>query len=236
MAPAAERRIDRCIERRAFVARATRLQRPPSVPEVALQLADEITPIWLMTEAELAQQGLPPPFWSFAWVGGQGVARYVIDHPAAVAGARVLDLAAGSGLCGIAAALAGARSVLAADIDPFCGAAIALNAAANGVDVEFTDADLLAGDPPAVDVVLAGDVCYEQQMSRQMLAWLARAAGTGVSVLLGDPGRAYLATSGLRLLAECEIVTTPELEDATSKHTRVYAVTGRQTSESGAQP
>lgn len=210
--------------RRAFVTRATRLQRPPSVPEVALYLAGEITPIWQLTEAELAREGLPPPFWAFAWAGGQAVARYLLDHPNEAAGRSVLDLAAGSGLCGVAAGLAGAASVLAADIDPFCAAAVGLNAAANGVDLAFTDADLLDTEPPTVDLVLAGDVCYEQLMSRRMLDWLGRAHRAGTRVLLGDPGRAYLDSSGLRLLEEYDIATTPELEDAATRRTRVYEV------------
>ncbi len=210
--------------RREFVQRATALQRPASVPELVLHLAGEITPIWQMTEVELATEGLPPPFWAFAWAGGQAVARYVLDHPERVAGRRVLDLAAGSGICGIAACLAGAAGVVAADIDPFCAAIIALNAAANGVEVAFTDVDLLGAPPPAADGVLAGDVCYEQQMSRQMLGWLRQAHEAGALVLLGDPGRAYLDTGGLTLLAEYDIVTTPELEDAASKRTRVYTL------------
>ncbi len=210
--------------RRAFVQQATALQRLASVPELSLHLAGEITPIWQMTEVELATEGLPPPFWAFAWSGGQAVARYVLDHPEQVAGGRVLDLAAGSGICGIAAGLAGAAVVLAADIDPFCGASIALNAAANGVEVAVTGTDLLGGPPPAVDVVLAGDVCYEQQMARQMLGWLRQAREAGALVLLGDPGRAYLDARGLTLLAEYDIVTTPELEDAASKRTRVYTL------------
>src|SRR5215218_2304101 len=149
--------------RREFILANTRRQHPPHTPELVLHLADEVTPIWRMTEEALSEIGLPPPFWAFAWAGGQALARYVLDHPETVAGKRVVDFASGSGIVAIAAARAGAAHVLAADIDPFCGAALAVNAQANGVAVEFTDTNLLdAAAPSWADVILAGDICYEK--------------------------------------------------------------------------
>jgi len=208
----------------AFILTNTRLQAVPHTPEIQLWLADEITPIWRMTEEELGELGLPPPFWAFAWSGGQGLARWVLDTPAEVAGRSVLDFATGSGLVGIAAMKAGAASVLCADIDPFCGAAVALNARANGVEVAFTDMDLLDADPPAVDVICAGDVCYEKPMTDRVLQWLGRARQKGTRVLIGDPHRTYFPKSGLDLLAEYQVPTTRELEDFAIKRSSVWAM------------
>jgi len=208
----------------AFILANTRLQAVPHAPEISLWLADEVTPIWRLTEEELGEIGLPPPFWAFAWAGGQGLARWLLDHPAEVEGKRMLDLAAGSGLVGIAAMQAGAASVLCADIDPFCGAAVALNAAANAVSMAFTDADLLDGPPPDVDVICAGDVFYEQPMAGRVLAWLTQAAGRGTRVLVGDPLRTYFPKEGFSLLAEYAVPTTRELEDDAVKRTRVWTL------------
>ena len=208
----------------AFIVANTHLQPVPHAPEISLWLADEVTPIWRLTEEELGQMGLPPPFWAFAWAGGQGLARWLLDNPAEVAGKRVLDLAAGSGLVGIAAMQAGAASVLCADIDPFCSAAVALNAAANDVSLDFTDADLLDAPPPDVDVICAGDVFYEQPMAGRVLAWLSAAAGRGVRVLVGDPLRTYFPKQGFERLAEYAVPTTRELEDDAVKRTRVWTL------------
>ena len=208
----------------AFILANTRLQPVPHAPEISLWRADEVPPIWRLTEEELGQMGLPPPFWAFAWAGGQGLARWLLDNPAEVAGKRVLDLAAGSGLVGIAAMQAGAASVLCADIDPFCGAAVGLNAAANGVSLDFTDADLLDAPPPDVDVICAGDVFYEQPMAGRVLAWLSAAAGRGVRVLVGDPLRTYFPKQGFERLAEYAVPTTRELEDDAVKRTRVWTL------------
>lgn len=208
----------------AFVAANTRLQPVPHAPEISLHLADEVTPIWRLTEEELGELGLPPPFWAFAWAGGQALARYLLDHPHEVAGRRVLDFAAGSGLVGIAARKAGAASVLCADIDPFCAAAVAANAAANAVAIEFTADDLLDAPPPDVDVICAGDVCYEKPMTDRVLAWLARAKANGARVLIGDPGRTYFPRQGLAFLAEYRVPTTRELEDQEVKRSSVWAL------------
>jgi predicted nicotinamide N-methyase len=208
----------------AFILANTRLQPVPHTPEISLWLADEVTPLWRLTEEELGEIGLPPPFWAFAWAGGQGLARWLLDQPHEVAGKRVLDFAAGSGLVGVAAMKAGAASVLCADIDPFCVAAVALNARANDVTLAFTDADLLDAPPPDVEVICAGDVFYDKPMAGRVLAWLATAADRGTRVLVGDPGRTYFPKTGLDLLAEYEVPTTRELEDSAVKRTRVWSL------------
>jgi predicted nicotinamide N-methyase len=211
-------------DRTAFILENTRLQVPPHTPELRLHLADEITPIWRLTEERLAEIGLPPPFWAFAWAGGQAVARHVLDHPDLVAGRQVLDFATGSGLVAIAAMLAGAKGVLASDVDDFCGPAVALNAAANGVQVDYTASDLLEGPvPDGIEVILAGDICYEQPLAGRVLAWLTRARAEGRTVLIGDPMRTYFPREGLIKLAEYQVPTTRELEDFEIKRTSVWA-------------
>ena len=210
--------------RRAFILENTRRQAPPHTPELQLHLADEITPIWTLTEEALAEIGLPPPFWAFAWAGGQALARYILDNPGIVAGKRVIDFASGSGLVAIAAMRAGATEVLAADIDVFCEAAVGLNAVANGVEVAFTDVDLLDAPPPAADVILAGDICYERPMAEAVMAWLAQGRAAGAAVLIGDPGRTYFPKDGLTKLAEYQVPTTRELEDMAVKRTSVWTL------------
>ena len=211
--------------RSAFILENTRLQSPPHTPELRLHLADEITPIWKLTEEALLEIGLPPPYWAFAWAGGQALARYVLDNPDVVTGRAVIDFASGSGLVAIATARAGATRVLAADIDGYCGEALALNARANGVVVGFTDVDLLDAPPPAwADVILAGDICYEKPLAERVLAWLAQARRAGATVLIGDPGRSYFPRTGLTLLAEYQVETTRELEDMAVKRTCVWAM------------
>jgi predicted nicotinamide N-methyase len=184
------------------------------VPEVLLHQADDMHGLW---EAV----GTPaPPYWAFPWLGGQALARYLLDGTL-VRGKRVLDLATGSGLVAIAARKAGARSVLASDIDPLSEQAVAANAAANGVSVMWTGLDLLDGQVPHVDVVLAGDVLYERQMAARVLAWLGGFEGT---VLLGDPGRDYLPQRGLVEVAAYDLPATRELEGVTTKRTRVFTL------------
>lgn len=193
----------------------TTLQRPAIVPEIELRLCDDIVVLWKVTGEDA-----PPPFWAVAWLGGQALARYVLDHPDLVRGHRVLDLGSGSGLVAIAASMAGASSVLAADIDPLSATAIALNAAANGVTLDVTVDDLLDTEPPDVEVVLAGDVWYEQGTAERITAWLARSRAT---VLLGDPGRAYLPQTRWIELAAYDIPTTRDLEGVESKRVRVFS-------------
>jgi predicted nicotinamide N-methyase len=207
-----------------FVVDQTLIATPPLVPEIRLRLATEITPIWLATEASLAAINLPPPYWAFAWPGGQAVARYVLDHPDVVRGRRVLDFGSGSGLIAIAAALAGAASVRAADIDPTALAAIALNAALNGVEIDTTAEDLI-GAPPEADIVLVGDMCYERPLGERLLIWLHRHAAAGVEVLIGDPGRAYFRDAGMIRIADFTVATSLELEDRVRRETGVWRLT-----------
>ena len=214
-------------EPRAFILENTRLQRPPHTPEIVLHLADEVTPLWRLTEERLGEIGLPPPFWAFAWAGGQALARYVLDNPDVVAGRRVLDFATGSGLVAIAAMTAGAASAEACDIDGVCAAAVALNAEANGVEVAFTSHDLLDAPPPkAAEVILAGDICYERPLAERVEAWLRTAQAGGAKVLIGDPGRTYLPHARLRQLSEYHVQTTRELEDQEVKRSGVWEMVG----------
>ena len=210
--------------RAAFIAANTRLQRPPHTPEIQLHLADEITPIWRLTEEALAEIGLPPPFWAFAWAGGQALARFLLDHPERVAGRSVLDFGAGSGIVAIAAAKAGAASVLASEIDHFAAAAIAANAALNDVAIAVTTTDLLDTVDARWEVVTAGDVCYERPMADRVMGWLRMLAARGVLVLLGDPGRAYLPSEGLIERAHYLVPTSRELEDRDIRDAIVWQV------------
>ena len=207
-----------------FVRRNTAIIAPPLVPEIRLHLATEITPIWQATEESLARGAVPPPFWAFAWAGGQALARYVLDHPAEVAGRFVLDFGAGSGLVAVAAAKAGAAGVLAAEIDDFAAAAIALNAALNEVAVTVTTADVIDTADPRWEVVTAGDVCYEQPMADRVTAWLRLLARHGNLVLLGDPGRAYLPVDRLRERARYPVPTSRDLEDREIREGVVWEV------------
>jgi predicted nicotinamide N-methyase len=205
----------------AFIRRETALIPVPHAPRIRLHLADEATALWQRTEEELGEIGLPPPFWAFAWAGGQALARYILDHPDEVAGRRVLDFASGSGLVGIAAALAGAASVEACDIDAFALAAISLNAQANGVALSVRADDLIDRDD-GWDVVLAGDIAYERELAGRVFAWLGSLAARGALVLVGDPGRAYLPRTGLTCLATYQVPVTRTLEDAEIKRTSVW--------------
>lgn len=207
-----------------FIRDNTLLHEPPLTPEIRLHLASEIVPIWQMTEEELEKTGLPPPFWAFAWAGGQALSRYILDNPQVVAGKRVLDFGAGSGLIGIAAMKAGAASVLAADIDPFAIAAIAINAAENDVVVSATADDIVGAENRGWDTVLVGDMCYERPLAERVEAWLRRLAGEGVTVLIGDPGRTYLPKAGLDKLVSYAVKTTRELEDTDVRNTSVWRV------------
>jgi len=203
-----------------FVRVNTVAMAPPLVPEILLRLAAEVVPLWRATEEELARIGLAPPYWAFAWAGGQALARHILDNPAIVAGKRVLDIGSGSGLVGIAAAKAGAADVLAADIDAFACAAIALNAKANGVMLTVTATDMIGGPAP-FDVILVGDLFYERPLAERLLAWLTPLP---VPVLLGDPGRSYFPKSGVEKRAAYQVPTTRDLEDREIRDTGVYAL------------
>jgi predicted nicotinamide N-methyase len=213
-------------DRRAVIARETRVERPPHCPEIALHLASDAVPLWQATEEELGAIGLPPPFWAFAWAGGQALARYILDRPETVAGKRVLDFAAGSGLVAIAAMQAGAHSAMAADIDPFAIEAIALNAQLNAVAVDAVAEDLIGRLDLEVDLVLIGDCAYERDLAERVFGWIAALEGGGVTVLVGDPGRTYLPRDRLEILAQYRVPVTRALEDAEVKETRVWRLRG----------
>ncbi|GGG33141.1 class I SAM-dependent methyltransferase [Chelatococcus composti] len=208
-------------DKAAFVRAHTRLLPVPHAPEIVLHVADEATALWEKTEEELGAMGLPPPFWAFAWAGGQALARYVLDHPAVVTGQRVLDFASGSGLVAVAAARAGAARVEACDIDAFAAAAIAVNAEANGVALTVRQEDLVGVDE-GWDCVLAGDICYERDLAAAVTDWLSRLAARGATVLIGDPGRSYLARERLEPIATYEVPVTRALEDNEIKRTSVW--------------
>jgi predicted nicotinamide N-methyase len=203
-----------------FVRDQTKPGYAPLVPEIALHLASEITPIWQATEAWLAEHNVDPPFWAFVWPGGQALARHILDHRSSVAGRRVLDFAAGGGIAAIACALAGAAVVEAAEIDPMARAAIALNAVANGVSVSLPDTDIVGADC-RWDLILCGDVCYEAPMTARILPWLRRMA-RHAEVWLADPGRAYLPRDGLTAFALYSVPTSLELEDCTERQVTLY--------------
>lgn len=209
---------------RAFVLRHTRLRPVPGLEEIRLHLADEVFPLWHATQVETGDADAPLPYWAFAWGGGLALGRYLRDHPDAVAGRRVFDLASGSGLVAIAAMRVGASSAVAADIDAFAVGAIGLNARANRLRVTAVRRDVLDDEPPGVDVILAGDCWYEAALAARVTPWLRRAAERGIGVFVGDPGRRYLPTDELVELATYQVRTTTELEDLDRKQASVYAL------------
>jgi predicted nicotinamide N-methyase len=215
--------MSRILDRAAFIRAETRLLPVPHAPEIRLHVAEEATALWQKTEDELGEMGLPPPFWAFAWAGGQALARYILDHPAIVQGKIVLDVASGSGLVGIAAAMAGAREVQGVDIDAFAAEAIAINAEANGVRVTPRLADLVGTDE-GWDVVLTGDIFYERDIAERMWPWLAALEERGATVLIGDPGRSYLPKDKVEQIAQYRVQVTRELEDAEIKLSRVWRI------------
>jgi len=204
-----------------FILANTSLIAPPLVPEIKLHLATEVVPLWRKTEEEFEAEGVPPPYWAFAWAGGQALSRYVLDNPETVVGKAVLDFGSGSGLVGIAAAKAGASSVLSADIDRFACAAIESNAQANSTHVDVTADDIISS-APRWQAVLVGDMCYERPLAERLLIWLRELASSNALVLLGDPGRSYFPKSGVEKLATYQVQTTRELEDREIRETSVY--------------
>jgi predicted nicotinamide N-methyase len=209
------------LEARRFILENTSILSPPHVPEVRLHLASEAHELWHGTEEQLAESGLPPPFWAFAWAGGQGLARFVLDNPHIARGRRVLDFASGSGLVGIAARMAGAAKVTCADIDPYAFEAAALNAALNQMTITPLRENLI-GSAPDADVLLAGDVFYDRQLASELIPWFQHLAARGVDILIGDPGRAYLPKQRLEQMASYEVPVTRALEDADVKRTTVW--------------
>jgi predicted nicotinamide N-methyase len=205
-----------------FIRRNTMLLAPPLTPEIVLHLAAESLPIWQKTEEELGEMNVPPPYWAFAWAGGQALARFIIDHPDVVAGKAVVDLGAGSGIVAIAAARAGADAVTAFDIDHLSTVAISLNAAANNVSVLVSDQDPLRLEPPTSGVVLVGDLFYERGLAERVLAYIDAAAARGNDILVGDPRRSYFPVPRFRAVSEYAVPVTRELEDNEIKRTTVW--------------
>jgi predicted nicotinamide N-methyase len=203
-----------------FIRANSELIAPPLVPELRLHLATEVVPLWRKTEEELNEMGVPPPYWAFAWAGGQALARYVLDNPQIVRGKRVLDFGAGSGIVGLAAARAGASHVLAADIDKFSVAAITANAAANKLAISITSDDIIGSDEQ-FGVILVGDMCYERPLAERLMAWLKN---THAHILVGDPGRSYFPKTGLTRLALYSVATTREIEDREIRETGVWSL------------
>jgi predicted nicotinamide N-methyase len=199
----------------------THLSAPGLVPEIRLHLATEVLPLWRKTEEDMEVDGVPPPYWAFAWAGGQALARYVLDHRDKVAARSVLDFGSGSGLVAVAAAKAGAARVVASDIDRFAIAAIGLNAEVNDVSIQIASDDVIGSRAPW-SVILLGDMCYERPLAERLLAWLTDRARRGTCVLLGDPGRSYFPISGVHKLATYRVQTSRELEDREIRETSVY--------------
>lgn len=205
-----------------FIAANTQLMAPPLVPEIRLHLAEESLPIWRKTEEELGEMNVPPPFWAFAWAGGQALARYLLDNPQFARGKAVLDLGSGSGLTAIAAMMAGAAHVLASDIDRLSLSAVTLNAGANGVSVATRSDDLLAGPPGEFGLILVGDLFYERALAEKVLAFIEAAAAGGADVFIGDPQRSYFPKGRFEQVADYRVPVTRELEDAEIKQTAVW--------------
>ena len=205
-----------------FIKTNARRLPPSAVPELHLYLADEVTPLWQATEVWLQQQNCPPPYWAFAWAGGQALARHMLDHPDTVQGKRVFDFAAGGGIGAIAALKAGAATATANEIDDMALAAVCLNAAANDVTVAIEAGDMTGNALADFDVILAGDVCYEAAMTAKLLPWLRGLAATGKTVWLADPGRAYLPQQGLEKLGQYDIPVLADLESCTVRQTSIY--------------
>ena len=206
----------------AFIRANTKIQSPPLLPELRLHLAEESLPIWVKTEEELGASGLPPPYWAFAWAGGQALCRYILDTPVLVANKQVLDLAAGCGLGGIAAMKSGATQAVCNDIDDFAGAAMQLNAGLNGVNLVIQLADLLSGPPSSAGVILVGDVFYEKPLAKRALYWLTACQAAGADILAGDPKRSYFPQDAFEHVTEYSVPVSRDLEDAEINRTSVW--------------
>ena len=208
----------------AFICDNTAVGTAPLVPEIKLRLATAVTPLWQATEVALAREGMPPPFWAFAWPGGQALARHILDHADVAAGRQVIDFGAGGGISGLAAKLAGADMVTLVDIDPFAAAAQALNAQLNGLSVDYVCADIIGTPVAPGSLLIAGDVCYEKPFSSRLIPWLSNLAQRGVTVLLADPDRAYRPRDGITPLADYAVPTTRDLEDRDVRETTVWCL------------
>ena len=207
-------------QRRTFILEHTTAAAAPIVPEISLRTGGLSMPLWEAAALADPRPAVPPPYWAWAWAGGQALARHVLDHPGLVRGRRVADIGCGGGIVAIAAALAGATSVSAIDLEIFAIEACRLNAEANGVTLELEEADPIGTDA-GWDVVLVGDLWYEPELAARMAPWLRALAARGALVLTGDPGRAHLPVTGLEELARYEVTTIEDLEDVTAKTVRV---------------
>lgn len=207
---------------KAFIRVNTKVIAPPLVPEIKLYLAEETLPIWQKTEEQLQEQNIPPPFWAFAWAGGQALARYLFDNAELVAGKRVLDIGTGSGITAIAAKLCGARAVTATDVDPLSVLATQLNAALNRCEIDVSCANVLGEDPRSHDIYIVADLFYERELANQALAFAKAAKENGAVVLVGDPKRSYFPVSDFTCLETYEVTVTRELEDALIKKTSAW--------------
>jgi predicted nicotinamide N-methyase len=217
------------IDRAAFIRANTCPLQPPHCPEITLLLADEAVPLWEATEEELQEKGLPPPFWAFAWAGGQALARYLLDNPEIVAGKAIADIASGSGLVAIAAMKTGASTATAYEIDAFALEAIAINAAANAVAITPILVDIIGNPSPPAPIILVGDLFYDRDISSRLIDWLEAMTAQGCLVLVGDPGRSYLPADRLEQVAEYQVAVSRALEDADVKRTRVWRVPKKPT-------
>ncbi|GAN00172.1 SAM-dependent methyltransferases [alpha proteobacterium U9-1i] len=204
-----------------FIRENTRVLAPSYLPELKLHLADDAVALWQLTEEQLGELGLPPPFWAFAWAGGQALARYILDHPEIARGREVMDVASGSGLVAIAAMKAGAQSAIAVDIDAFAAHAAEINAALNNVALTTSNVDPV-GQPTSCDLILVGDLFYDRDLAPRVLAWLETLQRDGKQVLIGDPGRTYLPKDKLEQIASYDIPVTRALEDAEIKRAAVW--------------
>jgi predicted nicotinamide N-methyase len=200
-----------------FIRQQTAVTTASLVPEIKLYLAAEVTPLWQMAEEQFKQTGMPPPYWAFAWPGGQGLARHILDNPALVRGHRILDFAAGCGIAAIAAMKMGAKQAMAIDIDPVAEAAAQMNAGLNNVIIDVRSTIDMNKPFAGVDLILAGDVCYQQMMSTTIVRWLRMCVENGTRVMLADPGRAYVPHEGLKEIARYEVPTSRDLEDSDSR-------------------
>lgn len=210
----------------AFIRTRLHLLPVPSVPEITIHTAHSGSGLSHLLE-QSAEPDPPAPYWAYPWAGGVALARYILDHPRTVRGHRVLDLGSGSGLVAIAAAMAGAASVLAAEIDANGRVALRLNAAANGMSVQVLDADIVAGLPLPVDIVLAGDVFYDPAVAASMLTFLDRCQAAGQHVLVGDPYRAALPLQRLRRLIDYQVSDVGNARHASAVTSGVFELRPR---------
>jgi len=207
---------------RGYVAGNSVLQSAPLVPEISLHLADERAPLWTKTQRDLWDDGIVLPYWAFAWAGGQALARLLLDEPERVRGKRVLDFASGSAISGIAAAMSGAEHVLAADIDPLAAVAATMNADANNVTLDTSTDDLVGTSLAAFDVIIAGDICYEQSVAEQVRDWFRAEATQGREVLIGDPGRTFLPRQDVEPVIGYGVKSSRDLDDTDVRNARVW--------------